>query len=194
MAEPKLSANTIESVERKLNEESILKKKIRDFLIFLYKKKYENFTVGRDFRLGMPLWFTNVSVKFGDYCYLGPRANISNPLAVGDLVLISSDFRVIGNDHGMFNIGVPMRIAEPEKKALMTTVIESEVWIGQGVTILSGVRIGRGAVIGANSLVNKDIEPYTIVGGVPARKIKARFTEDEVKVHQSNIYENHHVL
>ncbi|QQY83987.1 acyltransferase [Tamlana sp. s12] len=53
-------------------------------------------------------------------------------------------------------------------------VIEEDCWIGRGCIILPGVTIGKGAVVGANSLVNKDVSPYTIVGGIPAKFIKNR--------------------
>lgn len=53
-----------------------------------------------------------------------------------------------------------------------TIIIEDDVWIGAGSIILSGVTVGKGAVIGAGSVVTKDVEPYTIVVGNPARKIK----------------------
>jgi acetyltransferase-like isoleucine patch superfamily enzyme len=51
-------------------------------------------------------------------------------------------------------------------------VIEDEVWIGEGAVILKGVTVGRRAVIGANAVVTKDVAPYTVVGGIPARVIK----------------------
>jgi len=54
--------------------------------------------------------------------------------------------------------------------------IGHDVWIGHGVTITAGVTIGTGAVIGAGAVVTKDVAPYTVVGGVPAREIKPRFT------------------
>lgn len=58
--------------------------------------------------------------------------------------------------------------------------IGNDVWIGAGVTIMEGIRIGDGAVIAANAVVTKDVKPYEIVGGIPAKHIKNRFTEDEV--------------
>lgn len=57
--------------------------------------------------------------------------------------------------------------------------IGNDVWIGSNVTILDGVDIGDGAVVGAGAVVTKDVSPYTIVVGVPAKKVSDRFTEDE---------------
>ncbi|WP_106755018.1 DapH/DapD/GlmU-related protein [Pannonibacter carbonis] len=63
--------------------------------------------------------------------------------------------------------------------------IGHDVWIGHGVTILAGVTVGNGAVIGAGAVVSKDVEPYTIVGGVPARLIKRRFSEAQAEALQA---------
>lgn len=59
--------------------------------------------------------------------------------------------------------------------------IGHDVWIGHGVTVTAGVRIGTGAVIGAGAVVTRDVAPYTVVGGVPARLIKRRFTEAQAE-------------
>lgn len=60
-------------------------------------------------------------------------------------------------------------------------VIGNDVWIGSDVKIMSGVTVGDGAVIAANAVVTKDVEPYTLVGGVPAKKIKDRFSHDIIE-------------
>lgn len=59
-------------------------------------------------------------------------------------------------------------------------VIGNDVWIGYGAVILSGVTIGDGAIIGTNALVTKDVAPYTIAGGIPAKPIRKRFSEEKV--------------
>lgn len=59
-------------------------------------------------------------------------------------------------------------------------IIQNDVWIGRGVTIMAGVTIGNGAVVAANSVITKDVAPYSIVGGVPAKKIKNRFTPEVI--------------
>ncbi len=61
------------------------------------------------------------------------------------------------------------------------TIIGNDVWIGYNATIMAGVKIGDGAIIATNSTVTKDVEPYTIVGGNPANKIKKRFSPDHIE-------------
>lgn len=65
------------------------------------------------------------------------------------------------------------------------TVVENDVWIGYNATIMPGVRIGNGAVIAAQSVVTKDVPPFTIVGGNPARIIKQRFSDEVVQILQA---------
>lgn len=62
------------------------------------------------------------------------------------------------------------------------TVVGNDVWIGSEAMIMSGVKIGDGAVIGSRSLVTKDVAPYTIVGGNPAKPIKKRFSDEEIQI------------
>lgn len=67
-------------------------------------------------------------------------------------------------------------------------IIESDVWIGCNVTLLSGVTIGRGSIIAAGAVVNKDVPPYAIVGGVPAKLIKFKWTIEQIIEHESILY------
>lgn len=66
--------------------------------------------------------------------------------------------------------------------ARFPVVIGNDVWIGQGAKILNGVTIGDGAIVAAGAVVVKDVEPYTIVGGVPAKPIKKRFSDECISV------------
>lgn len=67
-------------------------------------------------------------------------------------------------------------------------IIEKDVWIGSNVTILAGVHIGRGSTIAAGAVVNKDVPPYCIVGGVPAKVIKFYWTKEQIIEHESKLY------
>ena len=67
-------------------------------------------------------------------------------------------------------------------------VVDEDVWIGINVTLLSGVHIGRGCVIAAGAVVSKDIPPYSIAGGVPAKFLKFKWTIDEIIAHEANLY------
>jgi acetyltransferase-like isoleucine patch superfamily enzyme len=87
----------------------------------------------------------------------------------------TTSFHVFGD-----NAGPPDPEFEAQKRRGAVT-IGNDVWVGIRVAILRGVTIGDGAVIGANSVVTKDVEPYTIVGGVPAKLIRRRFSESVAK-------------
>ena len=67
-------------------------------------------------------------------------------------------------------------------------IIEENVWCGANVTLLSGAHIGRGAVVGANSLVNKPIPPYAVVVGTPSRIIASKFTLEQILQHEKKLY------
>ena len=70
-------------------------------------------------------------------------------------------------------------------------VIESDVWIGRNVTLLSGVHIGRGCTIGAGAIVTKSLPPYCVAVGAPAKPVKFKWTVDEILFHESQLYDEH---
>lgn len=74
-----------------------------------------------------------------------------------------------------------LRTQNTESFSKGNIIVDDDVWIGYGATIMSGVHIGQGAVVAAGAIVTKDIPPYTIVGGVPAKIINYRFEDAIIK-------------
>ena len=138
--------------------------------------------------------------KMGYGSYIGSNSRIYGQ--VGRFCSIANDVRVVVGNHptetfvsthpAFFSLlkqngetfvtkqkFVENKFADIDEKR--PVVIGNDVWIGENVSILSGVKIGDGAVVACGSVVVKDVEPYTIVGGVPAKAIKKRFTEDQIE-------------
>ena len=106
---------------------------------------------------------------------------------IGDCVMFGPGVTIVTGDHRTDIIGKPMMFVTDKEKLDendQSVVIEEDVWIGANVTILKGVTIGKGSIVAAGSVVTKSIPPYSIVGGVPAKLIKARFTEEEIIEHE----------
>jgi len=112
--------------------------------------------------------------------------NPNEKLIIGDYVSISEEVKfILGGNHqtkifSNFPLYSILVKKEPEidAKTKGSIFVENEVWIGTGAMILSGVRISKGAIIGAGAVVSKDIPAYSIVGGNPATILKYRFPED----------------
>lgn len=127
-----------------------------------------------------------------DYSYVNSNSKIKNT-SIGKFCSIGPNVQIILGKHpSTFVSSHPIFYAnnKPFKTFSDKTYIEEyeyatighDVWIGEGVLIPGGITIGNGAIITARSVVTKDIEPYSIVGGVPAKHIKFRFDENTVKV------------
>jgi acetyltransferase-like isoleucine patch superfamily enzyme len=101
-------------------------------------------------------------------CFLnGSKAGIH----IGAKVMIAPNCVLVAFDHGYHDLEIPMIDQKFEDAPI---VIEDDVWIAANCTITRGVRLGRGCIVGANCVVTHDVEPYSIVGGVPARVIGTR--------------------
>jgi putative colanic acid biosynthesis acetyltransferase WcaF len=119
-------------------------------------------------------FFSGVRIEFpwllegGDYVSIGPRVGIYNlgGIRIGSHVIISQDAYLCGGTHDFRDQRMPLVRRE--------IVIKDKVWICAGAFIGPGVTIGEGAVVGARACVMKDVPPWTVVAGNPARVIKKR--------------------
>lgn len=109
---------------------------------------------------------------------------------IGSKVGIAPYFKVITGNHRTDVVGHFMFDADYEKlpENDQDVVIEGDNWIGINVTVLSGVTVGRGSVIASGAVLNKSCPPYSIVGGVPAKVLKYRFTIDQALEHEKALY------
>lgn len=110
-------------------------------------------------------------VSIGDNSRINERSRIRNVI-IGKNVLIAPEVYILHSGHAYGDRSIPM--LEQGETSYAKTVIEDDVWIGARSIILPGRRIGKGAIVAAGSVVTKDVEPYVIVGGNPARFIRAR--------------------
>ena len=111
-------------------------------------------------------------VSLGDYSGIGINAKIHGDCTIGKYVMMGEDVTIITRNHKFESTEKPMMFQGfTQEKAVL---IGDDVWIGDRVIILSGVTIGEGSVIGAGAVVTKDIPPYSIAVGIPARVIKRR--------------------
>lgn len=112
------------------------------------------------------------NVSLGDHSGIGVNAMISNDVTIGKNVMMGPECMIFTSNHRFEDTDVPM--CQQGFSKPRPVVIEDDVWIGARVTILPGVKIGEGSVIGAGSVVTKEVPPYTVVGGNPARVLKRR--------------------
>ncbi|MCK5015837.1 MAG: CatB-related O-acetyltransferase [Candidatus Peribacteraceae bacterium] len=158
----------------------ILLKKIR--VNILLNTKYKGIKIGKGFHVAWKVSMHGNDLVAGDYVYIGPYTEISPKVRLGNYTSVSSYVTFTGADHCYDKPGLPIRFSgRPDS---VQTNVGDDVLIGHGVTIMRGVTIGNGAIVGSGSVVTKDIPPYAIVGGVPAKVIKYRFNEEEQSLHE----------
>lgn len=128
------------------------------------------------------------NLSIGDYSSIPKGSTFfctGAPLTIGKKVIFGPHPTIITGDHRIDVVG--KYIMDSLDKLPVNdapVVIEDDVWAGANVTILKGVTIGRGSVIAAGAVVTKSCPPYSIIGGVPAKVIRTRFTPEQIKQHE----------
>lgn len=149
---------------------------------------------------------TNPHIIVGDYTYYDDPDDVYNfeknvlylfefmgdKLIIGQFCQIATGVRFImnGGNHAMNGVSTyPFKVfgqswgnAPINVVSKGDTVIGNDVWIGNSATIMQGVNIGHGAIVGTNALVTKHVEPYSIVGGNPAKLIRKRFDDKTIEL------------
>lgn len=123
---------------------------------------------------GSTIYCTDATCSIGRKVIFGPKPTI-----------ITGDHRIDIVGKYIMDVTVDDKFTDGVNPYDAPVVIEDDVWVGANVTILKGVTIGRGSVIAAGAVVTKSCPPYSIVGGVPARVIKPRFTAEQIEEHES---------
>jgi acetyltransferase-like isoleucine patch superfamily enzyme len=169
---------------------------------WLLGKKYKNqlLKLGKNVDLkGVSIGYNNfissntklVDVEIGDFSYVSNNSQLINAeigkfCSIGDGVKIGLGFhpteRVSTHPSFYSNNKIFKCFADSVSfKEYRPTIVGNDVWIGSNVMIFGGVKIGDGAILAGGAIITKDVEPYTIVGGNPAKLIKHRFDADVVK-------------
>ena len=162
-------------------------------LLFSHKNIFigNNSTFGR----GTVFWAPN-KMTIGNNVYIGKYCTLQADMEIGNNIDIANNVGLIGRyDHDYSKVGVSIKDAPwigdasyDFKGKDQKIIIEDDVWIGFGAIIFTGVKIHRGAIVAAGSIVTHDVPAYTIVAGNPARVLGQRFTEDEIKKHEEILY------
>ncbi len=148
--------------------------------MFYLRKRFNLKYVSKSFYLGKSTKLSSDLIA-KDFSYIGPNSIIYPKVNLGKYSMIANNVSIVGGDH---NFDKPMTpIIFSGRGRLKQTIIGDDVWIGAHSIIKAGVKIGDGAIVAMGSVVTKDLNSYTIYAGVPAKKIKKRFNEEDEYLH-----------
>ena len=157
----------------------------RNLRCLTFKKQWRKANAHNGTWVKAPFDISLVCVGKKTYGCIDPHlSNAVHRLVIGSYCSIADEVRfLVSADHHIHNISTfPFRVhclqETMEGISKGDIIVDDDVWIGYRATILSGVRIGQGAVVAAGAVVTKDVPPYAIVGGVPAKVLSYRFSED----------------
>lgn len=148
---------------------------------------------GQNVYVGYDCEFTYKNIFLGNNVYIGSHASfisVISKIVIGNNIMFGPNVTIRGGNHRIDVVGKYMfEVKEKLPENDEDVVIEDDVWIGCNATVLKGVTIGRGAVVAAGAIVTKSVRPYAIVGGNPAKLIKYRFSENQIRKHEEILYQ-----
>lgn len=160
----------------------------RGYQLTQFKKIGENVFIGRN----STLTYKNISI--GNNVYIGNNAcfqSMHGEIVIGNHIMFGPNVQIHGGNHSYKQIGIYMKdIDDKVTGEDGSVVICDDVWIGAGSIILKGVTIGEGSIVGAGSIINSDVKPYSIVVGAKSRKEFERFDEETIQKHKELLKQN----
>jgi len=184
-------------MNRKIKDNKIIRGLYFLFTNYFGNKKSKLGYYGENVIITPPFNFGNLSnIYLYDNIGIGPNSFISATnakLIIKGNCAIAERFTVHTGNHANVIGKFVSEINETNKPDGFDkdVIVEQDVWIGCNVTLLSGVHIGRGSIIAAGAVVSKDIPPYCIAGGVPAKFIKFKWTIDQIVEHEQILYKEY---
>lgn len=126
--------------------------------------------------------------SIGRETFIGPECWLAvDDLTIDSFVMFAGRVSVVGGDHRFDVVGTPSIYAG--RDVSKPVIVEDDAWIGHRALIMHGVRIGEGAIVASGALVTKDVEPYSIVAGVPAKLLRMRFPPEDIEKHRAALAE-----
>ena len=167
----------------------IINKVCRRMKMYLLRPLFKSY--GDNFIFDPNGQYSFSTIEVGNDVFIGPGANFSafeSKIVIGNKIMFGPNVTIMGGDHNTTQVGKYMydvRNKLPEND--LPVIIENDVWVGTGAIILKGVTIGTGSIVAAGALVTKDVPPFSIVGGVPAKVLKLRFNNQELIEHRKQM-------
>lgn len=111
-------------------------------------------------------------LNIGKHVRINEHVFLQGPITIGDYTMLAPGVAIYTRTHDHSRTDLPM-VTQGDTET-MEVVLEEDVWLGRNVVVLPGVQIGKGAIVGANAVVTRDIPAFTVWGGVPAKQIRSR--------------------